>query len=135
MEYMKVLYMTVGQPPAPIPQEVADPTMRYRPATTIILSPTCQSEGFWWQRFQWRPCLLLCMFGVLEASWFEAITMEEPFRWHSFKLRFPCFPYCLTFVGCHWRCFCPHLPFSFSTCHVFQLCFPGASYCQWHCCT
>ena len=65
------------------------------------------------------------MFGVLEASQFEAIAMEEPLRWHSFKLSFLYFPYCLAFVGCHWRCFHPHLPFSFSTCHVFQLHFQG----------
>ena len=75
------------------------------------------------------------MFGVLEASWFEVITMEEPFRGHSFKLSFLYFPYLLAFVRFHWRHFHPHIPFSFSVCHVFQPHFTGASHYQWHWCT
>ena len=76
---------------------------------------------------------ILCMSGVLEAGQFEAITMEEPFRGHSFIVSFLPLPSGICWVPLEMLPSLPSLLFLHMSSVSTAFC--RASHCQWHCCT
>lgn len=99
--------MTTGQPPAPVPQEPADPTARASLELPLLFQPHVDLEktsGGGASTEQ--PAASPNVNGVSqsqdsEAGGFEAITAEEPFRGYSFEVSFSLLSHLLwSFVGC-----------------------------------
>ena len=91
--------MTTGQPPAPVPQEPADPTARTTLELPLLFQPHIDLEKTSGggppteQTTSSSQVNGLSKSQDSEAAGFEAITAEEPFRGYSFEvcfLRLPC---------------------------------------------
>ena len=91
--------MTTGRPPAPVPQEPADPTARASLELPLLFQPHADLEktsGGGASTEQ--PAASPNVNGVSqsqdsEAAGFEAITAEEPFRGYSFEVSFLLLPH------------------------------------------
>lgn len=99
--------MATGQPPAPVPQEPADPTARASLELPLLFQPHADLEktsGGGASTEQ--PATSPNVNGVSqsqdsEVGGIEAITAEEPFRGYSFEVSFPLFSHLLwPFVAC-----------------------------------
>ncbi|KAF9645379.1 hypothetical protein BDM02DRAFT_580432 [Thelephora ganbajun] len=96
-DYIKA-YMTTGQPPAPVPQEPADPTARANLELPLLFQPHVDLEktsggGVLTEQTTASSHIN----GVTqsqdsEAARLEAITAEEPFGGYSFE-ELRCFAY------------------------------------------
>jgi len=98
--------VTTGQPPAPVPQEPADPTARASLELPLLFQPHVDLEktsGGGASTEQ--PAASPNVNGVSqsqdsEAAGIEAITAEEPFRGYSFEVSCPFLSHVLwPFVG------------------------------------
>jgi len=84
--------MTTGRPPAPVPQEPADPTARTSLELPLLFQPHVDLEKTSGGGASTEePAASLHASGVSqsqdsEATGFESITAEEPFRGYSFEV-------------------------------------------------
>lgn len=105
-DYIKA-YMATGQPPAPVPQEPADPTARASLELPLLFQPHADLEKTSGGGASTEPpATSPNVNGVSqsqdsEVGGIEAITAEEPFRGYSFEVSFPLFSHLLwPFVAC-----------------------------------
>jgi hypothetical protein len=107
-DYIKA-YTTTGRPPAPVPQEPADPTARASLELPLLFQPHIDLEKTSGggtsteQNSSSSQVNGLSQSQDSEVAGFEAITAEEPFKGYSFEVcfRWP-LPYHTAFVGCPW---------------------------------
>ena len=94
--------MTTGRPPAPIPQEPADPTARTSLELPLLFQPHIDLEKTSGGGVSTEETAVPSRVNGVsqsqdsEVAGFEAITAEEPFKGYSFEVR--CSP--TTFVWC-----------------------------------
>lgn len=88
--YIKA-YMTTGLPPAPVPQEPADPTARASLELPLLFQPHVDLEKTSGGGAPTDQAVSTSQVNGLsqsqdsEAAGFEAITTDEPFRGYSFE--------------------------------------------------
>jgi hypothetical protein len=99
--------MTTGRPPAPVPQDPADPTARASLQLPPLFQPHADLEktsgGGASTEETSAPSQVngASQSQDSEAAGFEAITAEEPFRTYSFEVSRSLFsPPPVAFVGC-----------------------------------
>ena len=87
--------MTTGRPPAPIPQEPADPTARISLELPLLFQPHVDLEKTSGGGVSTEEAAAPSNVNSIsqsqdsEAAGFEAITAEEPFRGYSFEVSSP----------------------------------------------